>query len=136
MRRKVRAAPKAKKPGRPSLLTSEVQDKICAYIRSGAFAWVAAGAAGIGNSTFQAWMASAEPQFREFQEHVARAKAEGRVLAETQVRTTRPDLWLRLGPGRDKPGEPGWTESSQVTGADGGPVVVEIHKFTGEGDSK
>ena len=30
--------------------------------------------------------------------------------------------WLRFGPGRQRPGEPGWTESRELLGQDGGPV--------------
>ncbi len=42
--------------GRKSKLTPETQDKIVSYTRSGAFAWVAAQAAGVGKSTVHRWM--------------------------------------------------------------------------------
>ena len=112
------------RPGRKCALTAQVEATICSYIRAGAFAWVAAQAAGIGRSTFTAWMADERPRFRAFQAKVEEAKAQARLAAETEVRKTDALAWLRLGPGRDKAGEPGWTESAKVehSGPNGSPL--------------
>jgi len=61
-------------------------------------------------------------RFREFREDVERAAAEARQAAEWEVRKTNPLAWLRYGPGRDRPGKPGWTDAKQITGEDAGPV--------------
>ena len=64
--------------------------------------------------------------FRQFRQDVRAATAEARATAEAEVRRIDPFRWLRYGPGRERPGEPGWTESTQVnaqvSGPDGGPV--------------
>ena len=44
------------KAGRPTKLTPEVQDKICAALRGGNWRKVAARWAGIGERTFERWM--------------------------------------------------------------------------------
>lgn len=105
--------------GRKTLLTPEVQAKVVAYIRQGAYEWVAAQAAGIGRRTFYHWMESGEKYpnspYRQFWHEVTQAHAEARVLAETEVRKTNPVAWLRYGPGREKKDQPGWTESHEIT---------------------
>jgi transposase-like protein len=72
--------------GRPLKLTPEVQQKIVAYIRQGAFPWVAAQAAGIGKSTYHRWMLEGAKAkrglFHDFWAAVEQARAEARVTAE------------------------------------------------------
>ena len=81
-------------------------------LRRGAFDWVAAEAAGIHRRTFYRWMRqgeTGEEPYRRFAEEVLRARAQARLEAEQQVRERDPLSWLRLGPGRERWGEPGWT---------------------------
>ncbi len=63
--------------GRPSLLTPEVQAKIVDRVRRGNYPAVAAGACGIGQSTFFRWMergkAEEDSPYREFREAVKEA---------------------------------------------------------------
>jgi hypothetical protein len=121
--------------GRPTKLTEDVQQRIVAFIRAGAFEWVAAQAAGVGPATFFRWMQQGartrgRRRFREFRESVLQARAEARVAAEVEVAKTDPLSWLLCGPGRDRPGEPGWTRQSNVTlgqAPDGEPLKIEIH---------
>ena len=104
--------------GRKSKLTPDVEQQIVAYIRSGAFDWVAAQAAGIGRTTFYRWMqagANGEGPYDSFYAAVREARAVARVAAEMEVRNNNPLAWLRYGPGRARPGEPGWTESHELT---------------------
>jgi len=104
-----------RRAGRPTELTPEVHAKIARHIRAGAFDWVAACACGISSATFYRWMqwgAEGRAEFREFREDVLTARAEARVVAEIEVRKTSPFNWLRYGPGRDRPEEPGWTADS------------------------
>lgn len=114
--------------GRPTKLTPDVHQRIVAYIRAGAFAWVAAEAAGVSKSSFHRWLQRGEREGRgryfDFGEEVRQAQAQARVAAETEVRKSSPATWLRYGPGRDRPGEPGWTDQRQVTGPDGGPLQL------------
>ncbi|MCG3177535.1 MAG: hypothetical protein MOGMAGMI_02509 [Candidatus Omnitrophica bacterium] len=102
-------------------------------IRQGAFDWVAAQAAGIAPTTFREWMARGEGrdperpptnEYAAFAAQVRQARAAARSKAEITVRQDNPLAWLRYGPGRDKPNEPGWTESAQVSHDVSGEVVV------------
>jgi hypothetical protein len=145
------------KVGRPTQLTTEVHRLIMSAIHAGAFAWVAAASAGIPPSTYGRWMARGAREWAEHEQiveawheqhaegedeplptifaafwyDVKRAQALCRLAVERQVRKDNPLAWLRHGPGRDRPGEPGWTDSNKVelTGPDGGPVVVAPGQF-------
>jgi hypothetical protein len=101
--------------GRKAVLTldPEGRHKITAYIRAGSFDWVAARACGIPPRTFYHWMErgeQGEPIFAEFWREVQEARAQARLMREVKVADTEPLAWLRMGPGRDRPGEPGWTD--------------------------
>ena len=117
--------------GRKTKLTPEVQNKVVAFVRSGSFAWVAAEAAGISKATYYRWMKrggeATHGIYRDFYEAVREAMAQARVAAEIAVREHNPLAWLRYGPGRSRPDEPGWTESHEVTGLDGGPVRFTLN---------
>lgn len=104
--------------GRPPKLTAEIQTQITQLIRAGAYDWVAAESAGIGRSTFYRWMATgedgAEP-YATFAREVTIARAQARAAAEIEVRRDNPAFWLRVGPGRSRPGAPGWTERQEIS---------------------
>ncbi len=98
--------------GRPSSLTEEVTVQICAAIRAGVYAHVAAQAAGIGPSTFTAWMRRGEDETDErhfqFRQRVLQARAQARMSAEIIVKRDEPLQWLKH-VARDRKGDPGWT---------------------------
>ena len=100
---------------RPSKLTPETQATSVAGIRAGAFNWVAAQSAGVAPTTFYRWMDEGEQAdsgpSREFHDTVCEARASARVTAEQRVFEDNPLAWLRYGPGRERDGESGWTES-------------------------
>ena len=111
--------PDPKARGRKTLLDATTEREIVNAIRAGAYDWVAAQAAGIARSTFYDWMARGrvgERPFSDFSDKVARARAEARRKREIEVARTNPLAWLRYGPGRERPGEPGWTDSREVIG--------------------
>lgn len=66
---------------------------------------------------FDDWLArgrgpNAEPEYRDFADEVNQAEATARAMAEMKVWETDPKLWLRNGPGRERPGVPGWTTTA------------------------
>jgi hypothetical protein len=114
--------------GRRTKLNADVQQKILSYIRAGAYEWIAAEAAGVGKSTFYRWLQEGEAadsgSYHDFWQEVRKAHAQARVAAEAEVRRENPLAWLRYGPGRQRPGEPGWTESHEIAGPDAGPLEI------------
>lgn len=121
--------------GRRTKLTPEVHNFIVQYIRGGAFDYVAAQAVGIDPGTFRRWMNRGEKRtdepFRTFCTEVQQARAEARVAAENRVFKDAPFNWLRYGPGRERPGEPGWTDSRQIehSGPGGEPLIMRVKGF-------
>lgn len=107
------------KGGRPKgsvSLTSEIEEKVLALIRAGAWGYAAAEAAGISARCHYEWLARGEgrsargstPKLAAFAKKVRQAEAEARVLAEAEVYRSRPALWLSRR-ARSKPGREGWT---------------------------
>lgn len=97
------------------LLTPEVEQQICAFIRQGAYDWVAAEAAGVPRDLFEKWLrfgASKRPRekFKQFLRRVRQARAQARLFAETEARGKDVKFWLRCGPGREAPDRPGWSQ--------------------------
>ena len=111
MRSSISAQSHASVPPAPALIET---------IADGAFDWVAAEAAGIGRRTFYDWMRrgeAGEQPFAELLTAVRRARASARVGAERTVRKRDPLAWLRLGPGRERADEPGWTSPNKPAAA-------------------
>ncbi len=109
------------RPGRPPgsvSLTNEIAETIINYIQAGAFAYVAAEAAGISERTFHDWMARGEdrhfarkptPKLRRFAKAVRTAQAQARLAAEATVYNKNPEYWLSHA-ARSRPGREGWTD--------------------------
>jgi len=105
-----------------NLPDKETMDRLLAFIRGGAFPYVAAAAEGIPSSTFFRWMLlgkEGKKPYLGFWEKVTKAHSQKRVAVEVQVAKENPLAWLRLGPGRSRPGEPGWTDDAELPGMDG-----------------
>jgi hypothetical protein len=101
-------------PPRIHNLTAKLADDITAKIRRGAFPHVAAEAAGIPRAIFRRWLelggrAHARKPYKAFAMAVKQAQAIARLTAEAKVLQSDPKTWLRSGPGRERPGDPGWT---------------------------
>lgn len=88
-------------------------DQLLAYVQAGAFPQIAALACGIRRETFEAWVErgrrpKGHRALRQFVARLDAAAATARLLAEVAVHADDPKYWLKFGPGRDRPGEPGW----------------------------
>lgn len=122
---------------RPLILDPKIRQQIVSSIRLGAYLWVAAAAAGLTERTLMYWMAKGregiEPYVQFFHD-VEGAQGYARLTAEMRVHADDPKFWLRVGPGRERPGRPGWTEEAyrvEVTGPEGGPIEHEVeHKLS------
>ena len=97
-------------------ITEALQESICANIRDGMYPEVAAGVEGISAEYFREWMTKGQNKrkrarkvFREFAAAVERAQAYARGTAEVEAKWRNPLAWLTRGPGKERPGSPGWT---------------------------
>lgn len=120
--------------GRPLKLTPKVQETICNAIRAGSYSEIAARYAGISAPTFYKWMAlgdgeHAKAPYKEFREEVesARAAAEVRNIGLIQQAansgTWQAAAWFLE---RTAPARWGRRSALEVTGAEGGPVKVDV----------
>ena len=120
--------------GRPLKLTDEVQETICNAIKAGNYSEIAAKYAGVSSTTFYKWMAlgdgdNAESPYREFREAVenARAIAEVRNIGLIQQAATN-GTWQAAAWYLERTAPARWGRRSalEVTGAEGGPIRVDV----------
>lgn len=129
----------AKAGRRTRLIDPGVVEAIVEAIEGGAFDYQAAQAAGVAPATFREWMARAEgrhdrpstPELAAFAAKVGQARAKARLVAEQTVFRENPLSWLRYGPGRERPGAPGWTNANlgvkvEETRPDGNVTTVRV----------
>lgn len=95
-------------------LTPDLEAKILASIRAGSFPHVAAEAWGVPRETFDNWLKlgsekSIRKPYSSFYKNVRQAVATARLKAEMEAYQANPITWLKSGPGKEKPDEPGWT---------------------------
>jgi hypothetical protein len=88
--------------------------QICAFIRAGGYAPVAAEAAGVPRRLFAKWLARglkrrARGVYRAFAEAIRQAEAQARLGAEMAAYKKDALNWLKSGPGRERPRRPGWS---------------------------
>lgn len=95
------------------ILTADLRRQIAATIRAGCYPHVAAGAFGVPQAVFERWLELGESEndalFAEFAAEVREAEAQARLRAETATFAKDAKLWLQHGPGRERPGRPGWS---------------------------
>jgi hypothetical protein len=122
-----------KSAGRRTVLSKELLEKICSFIRAGTYDYVAAEACGVSRRTFFNWLERGEgrserrqsPLHVHFVRAVRQAQAECRAAAEVTVKKIDPKWWLaRMH--RDRSGEPGWSDAQhvQLTGDRSGPLSI------------
>jgi hypothetical protein len=88
--------------------------QLVTFIRAGGYPLVAAAAAGVPPKVYRSWLRRGETKqarepFRSFARDVRQAIAQGRLRAELAVFDKDPKFWLKHGPGKEAPGNPGWT---------------------------
>jgi len=113
-------------------LTAQIRQQILSAIRSGGFAHIAAEAAGVPTETFVHWLeegarADALDLYAGFLAEVRQAMAQARLAAEIAAFQKDPKVWLEHGPGKESPGNPGWTGVVQATTEDEREVDVFSH---------
>lgn len=83
--------------GRPTKLTLEVQEKICDAIKGGNHQVVAAAYAGIGESTYYAWLErgvkNKSGEYVEFVEAVKKAQADAETRNVLLIQTAAKETW-------------------------------------------
>jgi hypothetical protein len=105
--------------GRKTRLTPELIEAIAKRIKVGTYPYIAAAACGIPKSTYFRWMQRAEEKgapkiYPDLRDKISEAAGAARSNAELRVFRDNPFQWLRYGPGRDKPGQEGWSEPQTV----------------------
>src|SRR5690349_4822223 len=109
-------------------LTKIYQDKLTQLIRAGTFEHVASEACGVPGDQYDAWLKRGAEQkrglYRKFRARVIQAKAEARAMAESATRTKDPRGWLKHGPGKDRPGEPGWSNAPSAAAPEADPLAA------------
>ena len=116
-------------------LTPALQQRVCAYIRSGGFARVAAEAAGVPGAVFEEWLrrgraADAREPYRALVTAVDEALAQARLRAEVTVYQDHPRDWLRYGPGKETAAAPGWSTAAKprpAADAEAVPPLLDPH---------
>jgi hypothetical protein len=104
---------------KPHRLTPALQQAIAAYIRAGGFEHVAAEAAGVPRRVFDKWLHAGQRKegrkvYRRFVAAVRQAGAQARLGAEIAVLKAKPLDWLKCGPGKERPGNPGWSTAARA----------------------
>ena len=135
----------------PIEITPELTKRVVLATREGAYAYVAAGAAGVSSTTYKRWLkiGAAETcpadvdkakyeQCRAFRAAVLSAQAFARQRFEQMVAKTNPLVWLRNGPGRhtEEPDDEKWTDDTvkhELSGPARGPIkfTFDIVRATG-----
>jgi hypothetical protein len=103
--------------------TQELLAQIVGWVRAGCYAHVAAQACGVPRRLYRRWLKrggrkNAPKNYADFATEINTASAGARLLAELDTYKKDPRTWLEHGPGRERPGDPGWTSSARSGNAD------------------
>lgn len=123
---------------RPTKLTPEVRDKIVKAISAGAYATVAAKAAGIGESTYFRWLEeatkeNAKPELVEFRESVKEAEAQAEIANIALIRTAaQAGTWQAAAWYLERKHAERWGRTTklqaELSGPNGNPIQIEDAK--------
>ena len=86
------------------VLTPQLQESICSFIRAGSYPHVASEGAGVPRQVFEQWLEmgrkpAALKRYKNFVDAVMQAKAMARIAAEMKSHQEHPLHWLKCGPG-------------------------------------
>lgn len=106
--------------------SAELEQKILASIRAGGYPHVAAQAWGLPPWLFDKWMewgrkTNAREPYKSFALKVDQAQAQARLKAEMAAYEDEPRFWLKNGPGKETPKNPGWSTMMK-------PIITQEHK--------
>lgn len=104
---------------------AEAARQLLGFIRAGGYPHVAAEAAGVPAAVFRHWLElgerpGAHDPYRRFVREVRQAAAAARLVVEHGVYKKDPKFWLAHGPGKETPGNPGWTGEVRPLGLEQG----------------
>jgi hypothetical protein len=105
-------------PGTRPRLTRQLIGELAERIKAGAYEQVAAESLGVPPAVYRGWLARgqtgrARGLCRDLWEAVRQARAHARFMAEMDLRTKAPKVWLLHGPGRETAELPGWTSPAR-----------------------
>lgn len=113
--------------GRPTLLTAQLQETICAELRNGMPITQTCHYAGISHETYYTWMDKGSEgiaPYADFFEAATRARVEGlRALAST-VREAALDDWRAAAWMLERRSPDEWSKRTELSGPAGGPIAV------------
>lgn len=118
-------------------LNAETYAKMLLLIRAGVFKHQVAKGFGVTTTTFNIWLergrndieANRLTPYSQLVLDVEQAEGTARIQMELRIAETNPEFWLRNGPGKTKPNEPGWTDTQAVEGGEN-PLQVN-HNHSG-----
>ena len=120
-----------KRPGRPSKLTPDLIEKICAPIAAGNYMETAAAYAGVAKDTLYAWLRKGREQkrglFREFSDAVERAMAEAEMRDVLLVAKAAETQWQAAAWRLERRTPQKWGRRVvELSGPEGSAVKVEV----------
>jgi len=100
-----------------SRLPPDAEKQLLSAIRAGVYPQVAAEGCGLPRRVFSRWMKRGEHttqgRCHGLWLKICEATAQARMKAEIEVRQKDVKFWLRYGPGKERPGAPGWGASAK-----------------------
>ena len=121
--------------GRPIKLTSDLQARIVAFLGAGAYVETAASAAGVSKQTLYNWLkrgADGEEPFDGFLDAVERAQGEADIRDLKTIRDAATGgVWQAAAWRLERRHPEKWGRRRvEMTGADGGPVSLDVKSLT------
>ncbi len=121
-----------KAPGRPTKLNSEVTDRIISAIRAGNYLDTSAAHAGIHRDTLHAWLRDGangkSAELQAFSDAVQKAIGDAEALHVARIADATKTHWQAAAWWLERRYPDRWGQKlrQEITGAEGGPVVVKF----------
>jgi len=98
-------------------LTAGLIEQIASGVRAGGYPHVSAQAWGVPKAKFDEWIAKGAKGRGKcglLATTMNQAHAQARLRSEMSISREEARIWLEHGPGRDQPGNPGWSSSARA----------------------